>query len=209
MLSLVCLAFYLSRPQIDRNYGGMTSGLRWMFWFAPLWLVAMLPAADRLAHSRAGRGLALVLLALSVLSASYPTWNPWTHPWLWNFLSRTWAGGLEPLPTDVRQACDASRSSVAVPASLHSARADGRQQRVDLSSRVDRMRRTSSYASVQRDRPQPLVFVLRSEGNRRPVVHVAQHRKPARRGLHANLVRAAGLELDLQPRAGRWQPTVR
>ena len=54
MLSLVCLAFYLSRPQIDRNYGGMTSGFRWMFWFAPLWLVALLPAADRLAASRAG-----------------------------------------------------------------------------------------------------------------------------------------------------------
>ena len=86
-LSLVCLAFYLSRPQVDRNYGGMTSGFRWMFWFAPLWLVALLPAADRLAASRMGRGAALVLLALSVMSASYPTWNPWTHPWLWDFMS--------------------------------------------------------------------------------------------------------------------------
>jgi hypothetical protein len=86
LLSVVCLAFYLSRPQMDRNYGGMTSGFRWMFWFAPMWLVALLPAVDRLAHSRAGRGLTLVLLALSVMSASYPTWNPWTHPWLWNFL---------------------------------------------------------------------------------------------------------------------------
>jgi hypothetical protein len=86
-LSVVCLAFYLSRTQIDRNYGGMTSGLRWMFWFAPLWLVALLPAADRLARSRVGRGFALVLLALSVMSASYPTWNPWTQPWLWNFLT--------------------------------------------------------------------------------------------------------------------------
>ena len=27
-------------------------------------------------------GLALALLVLSVLSATYPTWNPWTHPWL-------------------------------------------------------------------------------------------------------------------------------
>jgi hypothetical protein len=86
-LSLVCLVFYLSRPQADRNYGGMTSGFRWMFWFAPLWLVALLPAADRLAASRLGRGVGLVLLALSVMSASYPTWNPWTHPWLWNFMS--------------------------------------------------------------------------------------------------------------------------
>ena len=44
----------------------MTSGFRWMFWFAPLWLVALLPAADRLAYSRVGRGFALVLLAASV-----------------------------------------------------------------------------------------------------------------------------------------------
>ncbi len=49
---VVCLTFYILRPQVDRNYGGMTSGFRWMFWFAPLWLVAMLPAADRLSSSR-------------------------------------------------------------------------------------------------------------------------------------------------------------
>ena len=83
-LSLVCFCFYLSLDKIDRNYGGMTSGLRWMFWFAPLWLVSMLPAADSLSKSRLGRGLALVLLAASVLSASYPTWNPWVQPWLMN-----------------------------------------------------------------------------------------------------------------------------
>lgn len=86
ILSVVCLAFYLARPQIDRNYGGMTSGFRWMFWFAPLWTLAMLPTLDRLAHSRIGRGFALVLLAFSVLSVSYPTWNPWTHPWLTKFM---------------------------------------------------------------------------------------------------------------------------
>jgi hypothetical protein len=87
VVSLVCLAFYISRPQMDRNYGGMTSGLRWMFWFAPLWLVALVPAADRLAGSRIGRGVALALLSFSVMSASYPTWNPWTHPWLWNLFN--------------------------------------------------------------------------------------------------------------------------
>jgi hypothetical protein len=86
LLSAVCLAFYLARPEIDRNYGGMTSGFRWMFWFAPMWLVAMLPAADRLNCCRGGRILASMLLAMSVLSATYPTWNPWTQPWLWNFL---------------------------------------------------------------------------------------------------------------------------
>ncbi len=86
LLSLVCLTFYIFRPEMDRNYGGMTSGFRWMFWFAPLWLVALLPTADWLSTSRIGRGFALLLLALSVMSTSYPTWNPWTHPWLWNFV---------------------------------------------------------------------------------------------------------------------------
>ena len=81
-VSVVCLLFYLTRPLDDRNYGGMTCGFRWMFWFAPLWLAAMLPAADWVAGRRRMRAVALVLLALSVLSASYPTWNPWTHPWL-------------------------------------------------------------------------------------------------------------------------------
>lgn len=87
LLSLVCLAFYLSRPEMDRNYGGMTSGFRWMFWFAPLWLVALVPAVEWMACCRTGRGVALSLLALSVMSASYPTWNPWTHPWAWNLLT--------------------------------------------------------------------------------------------------------------------------
>jgi hypothetical protein len=46
----------------------------------------MLPAADASASRRMARAVALVLLVLSVLSASYPTWNPWTHPWLMNFM---------------------------------------------------------------------------------------------------------------------------
>ena len=85
-VSLVCLAFYLCWPSLDRNYGGMSSGFREVFWLAPAWLVVMLPAADASASRRMARAVALVLLALSVLSASYPTWNPWTHPWLMNFM---------------------------------------------------------------------------------------------------------------------------
>jgi hypothetical protein len=89
--SVVCLLFFIGfRSQLDRNYGGMTSGFRWMFWCAPLWLVAMIPAADGLARSRIGMALAIVLLTFSVLSASYPTWNPWTHPWIYNWL--VWSG---------------------------------------------------------------------------------------------------------------------
>jgi hypothetical protein len=88
LVSLACVAFYLSRSLVDRNYGGMTSGMRWFFWLAPLWLLAMLPAADWFAGRRWARGLALVLLAFSVLSASYPTWNPWTHPWLFDWFTK-------------------------------------------------------------------------------------------------------------------------
>ena len=84
-ISLACIVFYaLLRPQADRNYGGMTCGFRWLLWLAPLWLALMLPAAERIARSHAGRCMALILLAASVLSASFPTWNPWIHPWLWN-----------------------------------------------------------------------------------------------------------------------------
>ena len=94
VLSLVCLVFYIGlRPQEDRNYGGMTSGFRWMFWFAPLWLVALIPAADWLANSRLRKAFALTLLAFSVVSASYPTWNPWTHPWLYRWFEYCgWVG---------------------------------------------------------------------------------------------------------------------
>jgi hypothetical protein len=82
--SLACLVFYLFVEQNGRNYGGSTCGFRWVFWLAPLWLIAMLPALDVLSRRRWTRALALVLLALSALSASYPTWNPWSHPWLYN-----------------------------------------------------------------------------------------------------------------------------
>ncbi len=85
-LSLICIVFYLARPLGDRNYGGMTCGLRWLFWFAPMWLVAMLPAADVMGRRGWTRGLALLLLVVSAASATYPTWNPWVHPWLLNYL---------------------------------------------------------------------------------------------------------------------------
>jgi hypothetical protein len=94
LITIICLVFFIAlRPQQDRNYGGMTSGFRWMFWCAPLWLLTMLPAADRLARSFAGMAFAALLLTFSVLSASYPTWNPWTHPWIYHWMAATgWKG---------------------------------------------------------------------------------------------------------------------
>jgi hypothetical protein len=86
-VTVVVLAFYvLFLDERKRNYGGWTSGPRWLIWLTPLWLVALLPAADWLGRRRWGRVLGYALLALSVLSVSYPQFSPWRHPWLYNFL---------------------------------------------------------------------------------------------------------------------------
>jgi hypothetical protein len=77
LTATVC-AFYIWKTN---NYEGWTSGPRWQFWLTPLFLIAMLPAADGLASTRWGRWLGLALLAVSVFSATYPVWNPWRHPW--------------------------------------------------------------------------------------------------------------------------------
>ncbi len=84
-LTAVCLAFYLARPLKDRNYGGVSCGFRWMFWFTPLWLVALLPATDHIASRRTWRYVAIALLLVSVMSAAYASLNPWTHPWLYRY----------------------------------------------------------------------------------------------------------------------------
>jgi hypothetical protein len=94
VVSVVVVAFYLCRGQIDRNYGGVSSGFRWVFWLAPLWVVATVPAADALSRHRAGRVLTLVLLGLSVVSVAYPTWNPWSPPWI-----EQWMRHIGSLPT--------------------------------------------------------------------------------------------------------------
>lgn len=82
-ITVAVLAFYVTRPEIDRNYGGVSSGLRWAFWLIPLWLVCMLPIADWLGQSKFGRFICLVLLAISVISAGMSHLNPWVHPWIY------------------------------------------------------------------------------------------------------------------------------
>jgi hypothetical protein len=83
VLTLVLLVFYFIKTS---NYGGWTSGPRWLFWLTPFWLLSMVPIADWLATRRWGRMLGYVLLAISVVSISYPAWNPWRHPWLYNWM---------------------------------------------------------------------------------------------------------------------------
>jgi hypothetical protein len=83
VLSVLVVGFYLVKTI---NYGGWTAGPRWLLWLTPLWLLTLLPVADRLGRSRGGRVLLYLLLGLSVLSASYPAWNPWRHPWIYTFM---------------------------------------------------------------------------------------------------------------------------
>lgn len=89
VVSLVVFLFYTTYVYYvlkTSNYGGWTSGPRWFFWLIPLWLLCMLPAADRMSASRMGRGVGYILLALSALSVAYPAWNPWRHPWIYNWM---------------------------------------------------------------------------------------------------------------------------
>lgn len=84
--TLVCIAFYISRPLIDRNYGGVSCCFRWLLWLAPLWIWAALPAAGRLATSRPGRVALVGLAAAGVFSAATSLESPWRHPWIYRYL---------------------------------------------------------------------------------------------------------------------------
>jgi hypothetical protein len=82
LLCTITLVVFFVWIQKTNNYGGMTSGPRWLFWLIPLWLLGLLSALDRWSTSRVVRGLAIVLLGFSALSVYYPAWNPWRHPWI-------------------------------------------------------------------------------------------------------------------------------
>jgi hypothetical protein len=90
LVSTVVIGFYIADNR-SGNYGGWSNGPRWLMWLSPFWLLCMLPVLDELGRSRVGRGFALTLLAVSILSMSYQMWNPWRHPWLYNWMeSRGW-----------------------------------------------------------------------------------------------------------------------
>ncbi|MCA9122600.1 MAG: hypothetical protein H6822_26060 [Planctomycetaceae bacterium] len=84
-LTIVCITFYIMRPEKDRNYGGVSCGFRWLFWLTPLWLVAMLPATDAVAKHRRWKIVAMGLLGMSVFSATYAAMNPWSHSWIFDY----------------------------------------------------------------------------------------------------------------------------
>ncbi len=90
LVTVVVVGFYLVKTD---NYGGNSNGLRWLMWLTPLWLMCLLPIADRLAARRWGRGLGYLFLGWSVLSVNYQSWNPWRHPWLYDlFVALGWPG---------------------------------------------------------------------------------------------------------------------
>ena len=85
VLTVVMLAFYTWNPKA-RNYGGSTSGLRWLFWLIPFWLVVLPTGLGGGQDRKWARWLSLVALALSVLSVGYSLRSPWTHPWIVDLL---------------------------------------------------------------------------------------------------------------------------
>ena len=80
-VSVTCFVFYAMRVVEDRNYGGVSSGFRWVFWLIPGWLWLCVPAVESASRSKALRILVSILLLLSIFSATIPWPNPWTHPW--------------------------------------------------------------------------------------------------------------------------------
>ena len=81
VISVVVFIFYLTRTT-SYNYGGNTSGPRWLFWLIPLWLIALPEGADRMATKLGGRLIVAVLLGFAALSVFYPLNNPWRSPWI-------------------------------------------------------------------------------------------------------------------------------
>ena len=84
-VTVTCVAFYLMRPQIDRNYGGVSCCFRWLLWLAPMWWSATAIGLQILVRSKPGRWVAVALIAGSVFSVATAIDNPWRHPWPYRF----------------------------------------------------------------------------------------------------------------------------
>ena len=85
VLTVAMVAFYTWNPKA-RNYGGSTSGLRWLFWLIPFWLVVLPTGLAGGQNRKSVRGLFLAALALSGLTVGYAFRNPWHHPWIVDLL---------------------------------------------------------------------------------------------------------------------------
>jgi hypothetical protein len=93
VVTVIIFVFYIGIPALEqyglapqRNYGGMCNGFRWTFWLIPLWLLYLPRGLELLVRSRELRGVAMLFLMVSMVSAFYATRNPWTRPWLHQLL---------------------------------------------------------------------------------------------------------------------------
>jgi hypothetical protein len=84
-LTLLLLVFYTFFAG-QRNYGGMCCGLRWFFWLIPLWLMLLPEGLRGKIAQRWFRGMALAFLLISAISVFYCARNPWSRPWLQQYL---------------------------------------------------------------------------------------------------------------------------
>lgn len=86
LVTVVCLTFYLSRPMVDRNYGGVNCGFRWAIWMMPLWLIMMPAGLNALRRYPLARRVSECCLAISLFTTLFAWSNPWVHPWLYQYL---------------------------------------------------------------------------------------------------------------------------
>lgn len=94
LCTTICAAFYLMRPTIDRNYGGVSVCFRWLLWFAPLWMIFASKAVENFQSIKLAKWVTVCLLATSIFSASTAISNPWQSPWLYRYLEFLgWLGG--------------------------------------------------------------------------------------------------------------------
>ncbi len=98
LITVVVVTFYIMRPQVDRNYGGVSSTLRWLLWLAPMWLIGMCAIFNMTDRSMTFKCFAALLLLISFFSAFYPCVNPWQSPWLYELVE--W-DGMVPVSCDI------------------------------------------------------------------------------------------------------------
>lgn len=87
VVTIVCLGFYITRPLIDRNYGGVASGFRWSFWLIPAWLWLLPKGLEAASRTPIGKTVVLLALLTSIFWATIPWENPWQSPLLYKWLN--------------------------------------------------------------------------------------------------------------------------
>ena len=80
-ITLILFLFYVMRPLQDRNYGGVASGFRWMFWIVPLYALHLPRGLNAVSKSFFLTVLFIIAVAISIYSAHYAILNPWQNPW--------------------------------------------------------------------------------------------------------------------------------